>query len=187
MEKQYKRTNLLQEKDYNYRLQDVPEPVLYRDMFSYDNVPKVRFNHRVVPMYFPDEIWITDTTFRDGQQARAPFAAQQIVDLYKLMHKLGGPNGIIRQSEFFVYTKKDQEALERCRDLGYQYPEITTWIRANKKDFEMVKSIGIEETGILVSCSDYHIFNKMGLNRRQAMDKYLGIVKDALSFGIKPR
>ena len=55
MEKQYKRTNLLQEKDYNYRLQDVPEPVLYRDMFSYDNVPKVRFNHRVVPMYFPDE------------------------------------------------------------------------------------------------------------------------------------
>lgn len=187
MEKQYKRTNLLQEKDYNYRLQDVLEPVLYRDMFSYDNVPKVRFNHRVVPMYFPDEIWITDTTFRDGQQARAPFAAQQIVDLYKLMHKLGGPNGIIRQSEFFVYTKKDQEALERCRDLGYQYPEITTWIRANKKDFEMVKSIGIEETGILVSCSDYHIFNKMGLNRRQAMDKYLGIVKDALSFGIKPR
>ena len=102
MEKQYKRTNLLQEKDYNYTLQDVEQPVLYRDMFSYEHVPKIRFNHRVVPMYFPDEIWITDTTFRDGQQARMPFTAEQIVHLYKLMHKLGGPKGIIRQSEFFV-------------------------------------------------------------------------------------
>ena len=118
MEKQYKRTNLLQEKDYNYRLQDVPEPVLYRDMFSYDDVPKVRFNHQVVPMHFPDEIWITDTTFRDGQQARAPFAAQQIVDLYKLMHKLGGPNGIIRQSEFFVYTKKTRRRWNAAATWG---------------------------------------------------------------------
>ncbi|MBQ9942729.1 MAG: 2-isopropylmalate synthase, partial [Christensenellaceae bacterium] len=187
MEKQYKRTNLLQEKDYNYHLQDVESPVLYREIFPYDQIPKVRFNHRVVPMYFPDDIWITDTTFRDGQQARAPFTADQIVHLYKLMHKLGGPKGVIRQSEFFVYTQNDREALDRCMQLGYDFPEITTWIRASKKDFELVKSIGIPETGILVSCSDYHIFNKMGLTRKQAMDKYLGIVKEALSYGIKPR
>lgn len=116
-----------------------------------------------------------------------PFTAEQIVHLYKLMHKLGGPKGIIRQSEFFVYTDKDRQALEMCQDLGYEFPEITTWIRANKKDFELVKSIGIKETGILVSCSDYHIFNKMGLTRREAMDKYLGVVKDALSYGIQPR
>ena len=184
---QYQRTNLLQENDYDYQLQDVKEPVLYRDMFSYDEVPKIRFNHREVPMHFPDEIWITDTTFRDGQQARAPFTVKQIVDLYKIMHKMGGPKGIIRQSEFFVYTDKDRQALEECRALGYEFPQITTWIRASKQDFELVKSIGIEETGILVSCSDYHIFNKMGLTRKQALDKYLGVVKDALSLGIKPR
>jgi len=187
MEKQYKRTNLLQENDYNYRLQDVEEPVLYRDMFSYDSVPKVRFNHRIVPMHFPDEIWITDTTFRDGQQARAPFTSDQIVHLFDLMHKLGGEKGIIRQSEFFVYTEKDREALVRCRELGHKYPEITTWIRANKKDFALAKDMEIAETGILVSCSDYHIFNKMHMTRKQALDKYLGIVKDAMDFGIKPR
>lgn len=187
MDTQYDRTNLLQENDYDYSLQDVQEPVLFRDMFSYEEIPKVRFNHRTVPKHFPEEIWITDTTFRDGQQARTPFTADQIVHLYDLMHKLGGEKGIIRQSEFFVYTEKDREALSRCQDLGYQYPEITTWIRANKKDFELVKSIGIQETGILVSCSDYHIFNKMGLTRSQALDKYLGVVKDALSYGIKPR
>lgn len=187
MNRRYARTNLLQENDYSYSLQDVKEPVLFREMFNYDEVPKIMFNHRTVPMYFPDEIWITDTTFRDGQQSRAPFTSKQIVDLYKLMHKLGGPKGIIRQTEFFVYTEKDRNALRECQDLGYKFPEITTWIRANKKDFELVKSLGIEETGILVSCSDYHIFTKMGLTRKQALDKYLGIVKDAIDIGIKPR
>ena len=187
VEKQYTRTNLLQENDYDYHLQDVEDPVLFRDSFPYDEVPKTRFNHRLVPMYFPEDIWITDTTFRDGQQAMEPFTVQQIVDLFTLMHELGGENGLIRQSEFFVYTEKDRKALEKCMELGYRFPEITTWIRASKKDFELVKSIGISETGILVSCSDYHIFNKMGLTRKQAMDKYLEIVRDAISYGIKPR
>lgn len=45
----------------------------------------------------------------------------------------------------------------------------------------------MKETGILVSCSDYHIFKKMHLTRKQAMDKYLGIVKAALDRGIRPR
>ena len=101
---QYDRNNLLQENDYDYQLQDVDEPNLFRDMFSYDEIPKVRFNYRNVPMHFPAEIWITDTTFRDGQQARTPFTAKQIVDLYKRMHKLSGEKGIIRQSEFFVLS-----------------------------------------------------------------------------------
>ncbi len=71
--------------------------------------------------------------------------------------------------------------------LGYEFPEITTWIRASKKDFELVKNIGIKETGVLVSCSDYHIFNKMGLDRRKALDKYLGVVKECIEAGLKPR
>ena len=182
-----KNRNLLEEDLYHYELQDVAEPELFRDLYSYDSVPKVVFNHRYVPMQTPDEIWITDTTFRDGQQSTSPFTVKQIVDIYKLMARLGGKKGIIRQSEFFLYIEKDRAALRECQNLGYRFPEITTWIRANEKDFELVKSAGVAETGILVSCSDYHIFKKMNLNRSQAMDKYLGIVKSALAHGIKPR
>lgn len=181
------RWNLLEQNDYMFSFQDVDEPKLFREVFEYSEVPKIAFNHRVVPMRMPEEIWMTDTTFRDGQQSRSPFTVKQIVDLYKLLHKLGGEKGIIRQSEFFVYTDKDKQAMQACLDLGYQFPEITTWIRASKKDFELIKSFGIKETGILVSCSDYHIFNKMGLNRKQAMEKYLGIVKMAIDYGINPR
>ena len=135
----------------------------------------------------PDDIYITDTSFRDGQQSRAPYTTDQMVHIFKLLHKLGGDNGMIRQTEFFVYSKKDRLALEKCMELGYKFPEITTWIRANKKDFDMVKSIGVKETGILVSCSDYHIFHKMGLTRKQALDKYLGIVKECINAGLRPR
>ena len=180
-------TNLLEQSQYKYSLQDVDEPNLYREIYPYDEIPKVAFNHRRVPLCMPEEIWITDTTFRDGQQSRAPYTAGQIVDMYKMLHRLGGPKGIIRQSEFFVYTKKDREALLRCMDLGYEFPEVTTWIRAKKEDFNLVHDLGIKETGILVSCSDYHIFKKLGLSRGEAMDHYLGVVKSAFDAGIRPR
>ena len=182
-----KKTNLIEEKIYEYELQDVKEPQLFRDMFEYTSIPKVVFNYRSVPMHTPENIWITDTTFRDGQQSTSPFTVKQIVDLFKLMSKLGGPKGIVRQSEFFLYSEKDRQAARACMDLGLEFPEVTSWIRANKKDFELVKEMQIKETGVLVSCSDYHIFKKMNLNRRQALDKYLGIVKDALDAGVKPR
>lgn len=180
-------TNILEEHSYNYELQDVKEPQLYRNFFDYTSIPKIAFNYRHVPMNCPKDIWITDTTFRDGQQSRSPYTAEQIVDLYKFLHKLGGPKGIIRQSEFFLYNEKDRKAVEMCQDLGYEFPEVTSWIRANEKDFALVKSMNIKETGILVSCSDYHIFKKMHLTRREALEKYLAIIKSALSEGIRPR
>lgn len=180
-------SNLLEISQYRYSLQDVPDPNLYREIYPFSEVPKIPFNHRHVPIQMPKEIWITDTTFRDGQQSRAPYTVDQIVHLFGLLSRLGGEQGIIRQSEFFVYSEKDREAVRRCQDLGLPFPEITTWIRANKRDFELVRDIGIRETGILVSCSDYHIFKKLGMTRAQAMQHYLKVVAQALDAGLRPR
>lgn len=182
-----KKTNLLEYETYRHELQDVEKPNLYRDTFDYESVPKIIFNHRVVPMDMPKKIWITDTTFRDGQQSTAPFTVDQIVKLFKLLSKLGGPKGIIRQSEFFLYTEKDRQAAIKCLEAGLKFPEVTSWIRANPKDFELVKELNIKETGILVSCSDYHIFKKMNMTRRTAMESYLSIVRAALENNIIPR
>ena len=180
-------SNLLEISQYRYSLQDVPDPNLYREIYPFSEVPKIPFNHRHVPIQMPKHIWLTDTTFRDGQQSRAPYTVDQIVHLFSLLSKLGGENGIIRQSEFFVYSEKDREAVRRCQALGLRFPEITTWIRANKRDFELVRDIGIQETGILVSCSDYHIFKKLGMTRSQALQHYLKIVGEALDAGLRPR
>ncbi len=181
------RSNLLDEKDFKYPLQDSESPNLFRDLFPYDEVPKIAFNNRRVPMSMPAAIWLTDTTFRDGQQSRAPYTAQQMVDLYQMMHQLGGPEGIIRQTEFFAYSPADRKAIEDCLALGYDFPQVTTWIRASKKDFELVKNIGIKETGILVSCSDYHIYKKLKMTRGQALAHYLSVVGDIFEHGLIPR
>ncbi len=181
------KTNLLEQNAYKYSLQDVAEPNLQRDIYTQGMVPKVPFNHRRVPMNMPEEIWITDTSLRDGQQSVEPYTVDQIVNIYKYLSRLGGPYGIIRQTEFFIYSKKDREALEKCMELGLKFPEITTWIRATKEDFRLVRDLGIRETGILVSCSDYHIFKKMKMTRRQAMDYYLATVADAFEAGVVPR
>ena len=181
------KTNLLEQNAYKYSLQDVAEPNLQRDIYTQGMVPKVPFNHRRVPMNMPEEIWITDTSLRDGQQSVEPYTVDQIVNIYKYLSRLGGPYGIIRQTEFFIYSKKDREALEKCMELGLKFPEITTWIRATKEDFRLVRDLGIRETGILVSCSDYHIFKKMKMTRKQAMDYYLATVADAFEAGVVPR
>lgn len=174
-------------KFWRYRLQEVSEPNLQRDIFPYEEVSRIDFDHKLIPISPAKEIFITDTTFRDGQQARPPFAVEQIVDLFDLLNKLGGPNGVIRQSEFFLYSQRDQEAVEKCLEKGYQYPEVTGWIRANKKDLRLVKEMELRETGILTSMSDYHIFFKFNKKRKQVYEEYLEVVRATLEAGIIPR
>jgi len=165
----------------------VDEPNLVRDVFPYSEVPQTHFDGTEVPLSPAPELWITDTTFRDGQQAREPYSVEQIVRIFDLLHKLDGGAGLIRQSEFFLYTEKDRSALEAVLARGYRFPEVTSWIRAVKSDFQLVKAAGVKETGILTSCSDYHIFHKLNMRRSEALQFYLEIVDAALDAGITPR
>ena len=174
-------------KNTKYPLIDVETPELFRDIFPYVEISKVKFDHKIELIDPPDEIYITDTTFRDGQQSRPPFTVQQIEDLYEFLHRLGGPNGVVKQCEFFIYTGKDREAVEKCLEKGYRYPEITSWIRANKEDLQLVKDLNLNETGILTSVSDYHIFLKLKKTRSQVFKDYIRIVENALENNIVPR
>jgi isopropylmalate/homocitrate/citramalate synthase len=166
---------------------DAAGPDYLRDTFPYTLPPITWFEPEAVPLDPAPEIWITDTTFRDGQQSRAPYTPEQIAHLYHLLHRLGGPRGMIRQSEFFLYTRKDREAVERCQELGHRFPEITGWIRATIDDYLLVRAAGLRETGILCSISDYHIFKKLGSTREQVIDGYLEVVDAALADGVIPR
>ncbi|MDQ7782721.1 MAG: cache domain-containing protein [Desulfomonilaceae bacterium] len=168
-------------------LREVSEPNLLRNIFPYTEVPKVDFDFAILPINPARIFLMTDTTFRDGQQARAPFTVDQISTLFDFLHKLSGSRGMIRQSEFFLYTKKDRKAVEVCQKKGYPYPIITGWIRAVKKDLANVRAMNLTETGILTSVSDYHIFLKMGLDRRKAMEKYVDMVRATIEKGIIPR
>ena len=170
-----------------YGLEEVDEPELLRDVFPYDRVPAVLFDAEEARLTPAESMWVTDTTFRDGQQAREPYTVEQIVRIFELLHRLDGGSGLIRQSEFFLYSEKDRAAVEAVQALGHRYPEVTSWIRAVKSDFELVRAAEVKETGILTSCSDYHIFKKLGWTRSQALHAYLDVVDAALEAGIRPR
>jgi citrate (Re)-synthase len=162
---------------------DRSEPNLLRGEFPYSRIPPIRFAPDAVHQALPTDIWITDTTFRDGQQARAPYSVDQIVHLYDLLHELGGP--LIRQTEFFAYTPVDREAIVACQQRPG--PEVTTWMRASLDDLKAVAGTGVKETGILVSASDYHIYLKMNRTRRQAAEDYGKVVRAVIQAGMRPR
>ena len=182
-----------------YPLLDVSEPNLLKDIFPYALPPLLRFEGRISEIVDGEEvtfdpgevvtrdIHITDTTFRDGQQARPPYSVQQIRDIYGMLSQLGGDRGVIRQTEFFLYTKKDRAAVDACLKLGCEFPRVTGWIRATLGDFMLVKEMNLKETGVLTSCSDYHIFYKQGQTRKEAFEQYVKTVDAALEQGIRPR
>ncbi|MBK5241992.1 2-isopropylmalate synthase [Clostridium sp.] len=163
------------------------QPELFKEIFPYSEIPKMVFGGEQIPMFVPKDIWITDTTFRDGQQSMDSYTAKQIIKIFDYLHKLDNNSGIIRQTEFFLYTEKDRNAVRKCLERGYEFPEVTSWIRANKEDLKLVKDMGIKETGILMSCSDYHIYKKLNKTRQEAMDLYISLVEEALENGIVPR
>jgi isopropylmalate/homocitrate/citramalate synthase len=158
------------------------DPQLYKERFPYDAPPAITLSD----VDLRDRC-ITDTTFRDGQQAMPPWTPQQTVEIFKHIHRIGGPKGLVSQCEFFIYTGKDRKAVELCRELGYEYPEITSWIRGEKKDVKHVVDMGIQETGVLTSSSDNHIFVKLQLDRQKAFSRYIGVVARLLEKGIRPR
>ena len=170
-----------------YEMKDTAKPNLYRETYPYTEFPKVSFDNEKVAFEVPEKIWITDTTFRDGQQARPPYTPEQILRIYDLLHEIDGDTGLIRQCEFFLYSKRDQKAVELCKERGYKFPQITGWIRAVPRDFKLVSQMGLSETGILTSASDYHIFLKLKKTRSQAMAGYLDVVKAALDNDVIPR
>jgi isopropylmalate/homocitrate/citramalate synthase len=173
--------------DRQYKLDNVERPNLYRDVFPYTEFPRMTFDATVAEPFASDDIWITDTTFRDGQQARPPYTPEQVARIYDFLHAIDGGTGLIRQCEFFLYSNRDRKAVELCKERGCEFPHITGWIRAVASDFKLVKEMGLAETGILTSVSDYHVFLKLRKTRLQAMQAYLDVVKAALDDGIIPR
>ena len=177
----------------------VQEPNLIKEIFPHSIPPLIRFEDRIRETIDGEEvefdprsvidrdIHITDTTFRDGQQSRPPYTREQMTRIFSKLSKLGGTQGVIRQTEFFLYTKNDRDTIDACRNLGLRYPEITGWIRANIGDLRLVREMGLKESGLLTSCSDYHIFYKQKQTRQQAMDDYLEVVEAALEAGVRPR
>ena len=164
------------------------EPEYFREDFPRDAFPAYHWTER--PAGLPAEAWTTETTHRDGQQGGLPLTTEQSLAIYDIQCRFTGESGAIRQAEFFVYRPSDRAALEGAleRYRGGAPVEPTTWIRATASDVSLIGSLGVRETGMLASASDYHTFHKFKPGgRNQAAQTYLAAVQTALDAGIRPR
>jgi isopropylmalate/homocitrate/citramalate synthase len=167
----------------------VPEAEDYFiDQFPKERFPSCGWTER--PTSFPAQAWTTETTHRDGQQGGMPLTTEQSVQIYDLLCRFTGKSGAIRQAEYFVYRKQDLDGFRAAQERHANGAPIepTTWIRAAAKDVELIQSLGVKESGLLASISDYHVFHKFRPGgRSQATNIYLDAVQLALDAGIRPR
>ncbi|ABK16703.1 pyruvate carboxyltransferase [Syntrophobacter fumaroxidans] len=170
-----------------HSMSDSTEPNLFRELFPYTEPPRIRLDHPLLAPSPAREMFVTDSTFREGQQARPPFTPEEVGKLFDALHRLSGPERLIRHTEFFLYSDRDRHAVNLCLSRGYDSPAVTGWIRPTRRDLVPVLDAGLRETGILTSASDYHIYLKLGLTRREAADRYLRVVRLVLEKGIVPR
>ncbi len=169
-------------------LTDPQQPDYCLASFPRDNFPQYAWIER--PPGLPVEVWTTETTHRDGQQGGLPLSTEQSLAIYDVLCAFTGTSGAIRQAEFFVYRPSDRAAFEGAleRFRGGAAIEPTTWIRATAKDVELIRSLGVRETGMLASISDYHTFHKFTPGGRvQAAQTYLEATRLTLEAGIRPR
>ncbi|HEU0025836.1 MAG TPA: hypothetical protein VFQ25_01860 [Ktedonobacterales bacterium] len=167
---------------------DPAQPEYFLESFPREGFPAYVWTER--PAELPAEVWTTETTHRDGQQGGLPLTTEQGLAIYDLLCRFTGQSGAVRQAEFFVYRSSDRAMLEAAleRYHGGAPIEPTTWIRAAAKDVALIRSLGVRETGMLASASDYHTFHKFTPGgRNQAAQTYLDAVRVALDAGIRPR
>jgi len=162
---------------------EVHDIQLYRDLFPFTDVPRIQLIGSGGDFKHLSKIFITDTTLRDGQQGWRNFTFDECIKLFEVISELSG-DGVITTSEFFLYTEKDRRVVRTLLDYNFRYPKIIGWIRASRDDLRLVLESGLDETIILTSISDYHIYFKLGLTRESAISKYLSVVEDALRNGI---
>ncbi len=146
-----------------------------------------------IPPGVPEPRLITDTTLRDGAQDSrfALFPNEARVRYVDLLHQLDNGTGRIYAIETFIYQRRDLWVLDKLLERGYEYPKITTWIRATPKDVKELFEASqgrVQETGMLASSSDHHIFDKLGYrSKSEAIEKYLKPILTACEYGITPR
>ena len=171
-------------------LSEPSEPDYFLDSFPRDDFPRYIWTDGKRPNTLPASAWTTETTHRDGQQGGLPLTVEQSLKICDILCDFTGNSGAIRQAEFFVYRPSDKAALEGALERYRSGAPIepTTWIRATAKDVALIGSLGVRETGMLASASDYHTFHKFKPGgRNQAAQTYLDAVRMTVEAGIRPR
>src|SRR5438132_580227 len=159
-------------------LKDTTQPNLLEDTFDYSLPPLIKFDRNPVVEYIDGkpiefdfnsvksrDIFITDTTFRDGQQARPPYTVDQMVKVYDMLARLGGPNGVIRLTELSSTAPPELAVKVRLCDtmaFGISYPNVPLPRSIPKLIYKLNKECGVP--GSRLEWHGHNDFHKVHVN-----------------------
>ena len=137
-------------------LKDVKDPELYRDMFPYSSVPRVVLEDRMIQTNIPKDIWITDTSFRDGQQSMPPYTVKQVVDLYKMQPVAEHSHGLTEREFDSLFTTNKPVIFN-----FHGYPWLIHKLAYRFKNHENLHVRGYKEKGNINTPLELAILNQI--------------------------
>ena len=163
------------------------EPELYRDVFPYTHVSRIEFDDTFLVPRPADPMFITDTTFRDGQQARPPYTVKRRSPASTTCSTSSAARADSSRPRIFMYSPRIARLLKSAAPEATASPASPAGSAPTWTTSKIAHDMEFDEVGLLTSMSDYHIFLKLGKTREQAMNDYLKVVTKALEWGIVPR
>ena len=127
------------------------------------------------------QIYIVDTTLRDGEQtAGVVFSNKEKVMIAEMLSDLG-----VDQLEVGIPTMggDEKEAIKQIVGLNLK-SSIMAWNRAVISDIEQSIDCGVDAVAISISVSDIHIKNKLNTTRDWVLEKMVKSVEFAKKNGL---
>lgn len=127
------------------------------------------------------EIYIVDTTLRDGEQtAGVVFANTEKVAIAEMLSDLG-----VDQLEVGIPTMggDEKEAIKRIVSRNLK-PSIMAWNRAVISDIQQSIDCGVDAVAISISVSDIHIKHKLRTSREWVIENMVRSVEFAKKNGL---
>lgn len=125
-------------------------------------------------MTMDKNIYIVDTTLRDGEQtAGVVFANQEKIRIAQLLDKIG-----VHQIEagIPVMGGDEQETIKKIVNLKLK-ASIMAWNRAVIKDIQESLRCGVDAVAISISTSDIHIKHKLKSTRDEVLERMIKAVE----------
>ncbi len=128
--------------------------------------------------HFPPEIWIDDTTLRDGEQtAGVVFSRTEKIAIARTLDELG-----VAELECGIPAmgSEEQADVRALAELGLK-ARLITWNRALISDIRASLECGVSAVDISLSVSDLQIEHKLGKDRdwvKEQLKRALGFAKE---------
>lgn len=166
-------------------------PNYFSSMFPCDDFPKYSWSEQIRSL--PNEVWTTDTTYKDGRQGGLELNMEQSVRVYECMCDFTHASGAVRQTELYVFSQEQREVFYEIYRLyrNGRPIEPVAWVSNREYSMDMLrdvcKEVQLTEAGVFVPVSDHYIHHCFNINgREKAKAHYLKAIAGCFDLGIRP-